>query len=140
MPEALIRYLPYLRYLITALGLAAPMLGGVVVELTDQVKDQIEAATKTLEFIDKIASTAARIPEQGTPLSSGRQIRAETGADFRALRDVLLALDPENEKNWARLSPVTRPEDLRIVYLCPRHDGAAARGPRVKSAAAGDFR
>src|SRR5271166_1716663 len=67
--------------------------------LTDQVKDQIEAATKTLEFIDKIASTAARIPEQGTPLSSGRLIRAETGADFRALRDMLLALDPENEKN-----------------------------------------
>ena len=34
---------------------------------------------------------------------------------------MLHALDPDNKKNWGRLSPVTRPEDLRIIYLCPRH-------------------
>ena len=34
---------------------------------------------------------------------------------------MLHALDPDNEKNWGRLSPVTRPEDLRTIYLCPRH-------------------
>ena len=34
---------------------------------------------------------------------------------------MLRALDPDNEKNWGRLSPVTRPEDLRTIYLCPRH-------------------
>ena len=62
MPDALIRYLPYLRHLITALGLAAPALGSVGVALSDQVKDQIEAASRTLEFIDKHASTAALIP------------------------------------------------------------------------------
>ena len=38
MPEALIRYLPYLRDLITALGLAAPALGSAGVALSDQVK------------------------------------------------------------------------------------------------------
>ncbi len=53
MPDALIRYLPYLRHLITALGLAAPALGSVGVALSDQVKDQVEAAARTLEFIDK---------------------------------------------------------------------------------------
>ena len=53
--------------------------------------------------------------------SPGRTVRAETGADFRALNDMLRALDPDNEKNWGRLSPVTRPEDLRTIYLCPRH-------------------
>jgi small GTP-binding protein len=121
MPDALIRYLPYLRYLITALGLAAPALGSVGVALSDQVKDQIEAAARTLEFIDKQASTAALVPGQDTPSPSGRTIRAETGADFRALLDMLHALDPDNEKNWGRLSPVTRPEDLRTIYLCPRH-------------------
>ena len=50
-----------------------------------------------------------------------RRVRAETGADFRALRDMLHALDPDNKKNWGRLSPITRPEDLRTIYLCPRH-------------------
>lgn len=40
---------------------------------------------------------------------------------IRALLDTLLALDPDNEKNWGRLSPVTRPEDLRTIYLCPHH-------------------
>ena len=34
---------------------------------------------------------------------------------------MLHALDPDNEKNWGGLSPVTRPEDLRTIYLCPRH-------------------
>jgi hypothetical protein len=40
MPEALIRYLPYL---ITALGAAAPMIGTVGVALSDQVKDRFDA-------------------------------------------------------------------------------------------------
>ena len=62
MPGALIRYLPYLRYLITALGLAAPALGSAGVALSDQVKDQIEAATKTLEFVEKHASTVEHLP------------------------------------------------------------------------------
>jgi hypothetical protein len=97
------------------------MLGGVGMALSDQVKDQIEAATKTLEFIDKHASTAALVAGEDTPSRSGHTIRAETGADFRALRDMLHALDPDNEKNWGRLSPVTRPEDLRTIYLCPGH-------------------
>ena len=121
MPAALIRYLPYLRHLITALGLAAPALGSAGAALSDQVQDQIQAATRTLEFIDKHARTAALIPGTGTPSPSGRTIRAQTGADFRALHDMLRALDPGNEKNWGRLSPVTRPEDLRTIYLCPRH-------------------
>ena len=121
MPEALIRYLPYLRHLITALGLAAPALGSVGVALSDQVKDQIEAAARTLEFIEKHASTTALVPGHRTVPSTGRTVRAETGADFRALNDMLRALDPDNEKNWGRLSPVTRPEDLRTIYLCPRH-------------------
>ena len=121
MPEALIRYLPYLRHLITALGLAAPVLGSAGVALSDQVKDQVEAAAKTLELIEKHASTIARVAEHEPPSPSERMIRAETGADFRALRDILQALDPDNEKNWGGLSPVTRPEDLQIIYLCPRH-------------------
>jgi hypothetical protein len=108
MPDALIRYLPYLRHLITALGLAAPALG------SDQVKDQVETAARTLEFINKHASTAALVPGRDALSPSEGTTRAETGADFRAL-------DPDNEKNWGRLSPVTRPEDLRTIYLCPRH-------------------
>jgi hypothetical protein len=121
MPDALIRYLPYLRHLILALGLVAPALGSADVALSDQVKDQIEAAARTLEFVEEHASTAALVPEDDTPSLSGRLVRAETGADFRAMRDMLVALDPDNEKNWGRLSPVIRPEDLRTIYLCPRH-------------------
>ena len=121
MPDALIRYLPYLRYLITALGLATPALGSAGVALSDQVKDQIDAAARTLQFIEKQTATVARVPGHDKPSPAERTVRAETGADFRALRDVLLALDPHNEKNWGRLSPITRPEDLRIIYLCPRH-------------------
>jgi hypothetical protein len=121
MPDALIRYLPYLRHLITALGLAAPAVGGAGFELSHQIKDQVEAATRTLEFIEKLASTAALVPGHDMQSPFGRTIRAETGADFRALHDMLRSLDPHNEKNWGRLSPFTRPEDLRTIYLCPHH-------------------
>jgi internalin A len=128
MPDALIRYLPYLRHLITALGLAAPVLGSAGVALTDQVKAQIDAAARTLTFIDqtlelidKQVSTGALTLGQDTSSPSERTVRAETGADFRALHDMLRALDPDNKKNWGYLSPVVRPEDLRTIYLCPRH-------------------
>jgi hypothetical protein len=121
VPDALIRYLPYLHYLITVLGLAAPVLGSAGIALSDQVKDQAEAAARTLEFIEKHAGTAALVSGHATGTTSKRTVRAETGADFRALHDMLRALDPDNEKNWGSLSPVTRPEDLRTIYLCPRH-------------------
>jgi hypothetical protein len=121
MPEALVRYLPYLRGLITALGVAAPALGAAGHAMTDQAKDQIEAASRTLEFIEKHISTPALVPGHGTRSPYDRRVRTETGADFRALSTTLRALDRDNEKNWGDLSPVSRPEDRRIIYLCPRH-------------------
>jgi len=121
VPEALIRYLPYLRYLITALSLAAPALGSAGVTLSDQLKDQVEAASRTLEYIEQLASAGALVPGHAIASPSERTIRVETGADFRALHDMFHALDPHNEKNWGGLSPVIRPEDLRTIYLCPHH-------------------
>jgi small GTP-binding protein len=122
VPEALIRYLPYLRGLIIALGLAAPALGSVGVALSDQAKAQMEAAARTVEFIEKQVSTTAHLPPgHGAVPPGGPTPPPQTGADFRALHDMLRALDPDNEKNWGRLSPVTRPEDLRTIYLCSRH-------------------
>lgn len=49
----------------------------------------------------------------------GHTFRAETGADFRALGHALRTLDPEMK--WGGLSPVSRPEDRRIIYLCAAH-------------------
>ena len=121
MPDALIRYLPYLRYLITALSLATPALGSAGVTLSDQLKDQVDAASRTLEYIEKLASTTELVPGHGMASRSGRTIRAESGADFRALHDMFRALDPHNEKNWGGLSPFIRPEDLRTIYLCSHH-------------------
>lgn len=121
VPQALVRYLPYLRTLITALGLAAPALTAVGVTLGERVKAEIEAAARTLEYIEKHGDFAAHIPGHDAPVASARRVRAETGADFRALRDMLAALDPGNAKNWGGLSPVSRPEDHRIIYLCPSH-------------------
>ncbi len=37
------------------------------------------------------------------------------------LRELLRSLDPKNEKNWGALSPISRPEDRRIIYLWPDH-------------------
>ena len=121
MPDALIRYVPYLHRLITTLGLGAPVLGAAGIALSDQVKARIETASRTLEFIAKHTEAAALVPTHDASSSSGRSIRAETGADFRALRAMLETLDSGNEMNWGGLSPVSRPEDRRTIYLCPHH-------------------
>ena len=83
------------------------------------MKAGIEAATKALEFIQSHADEHSGSGTSGL-LGTGTR-RAETGADFRALRDMLHALDPDNKKNWGGLSPISRPEDRRITYLCPHH-------------------
>ena len=119
IPDALIRYLPYLRGLITVLGLASPTLGAGGIALSNQAKDRLEVASRTLGFIAKHTDTAALASEHEARPSNGGGLRAETGADFRALRYMLQSLDPEEK--WGRLSPVSRPEDQRIIYLCQRH-------------------
>jgi internalin A len=48
VPAALTRYLPYLRHLITALGLVTPGLASAGIDLSARAQAGIEAATKTL--------------------------------------------------------------------------------------------
>ncbi len=117
--EALAHYLPYLRALITTLGLAAPVLGAAGHTLSDLAQDRIEAAARTLEFIEQHTQHAPAPPD-GKPSPYGQwTVQAETGADIRALRALLAVLDPE--KHWGGLSPASRPEDRRTLYLCPHH-------------------
>lgn len=119
VPEALARYLPYLRDLIMALGLAAPALGSLGIELSNQVQNQVDAATRTLTFIEKHVNIAGQVAEHGARSPDRHTIRAETGADFRALHNMLHDLDPDD--NWGGLSAVPRPEDQSIIWLCPHH-------------------
>ena len=126
MPEALVRYLPYLHGMITMLGLASPLLGAAGLTLSDQAKDRIEAASRTLEFIEKRIEAADSVIDRATtpspePSPEPSPFQTETGADFRALAGMLRALDPGNKKNWGGLSPVNRPEDQRIIFLCSTH-------------------
>lgn len=87
--------------------------------IDERAKAGIEAAVKTLETIDEYTETST---SRGPQHWQGVGIRAAThGADFRALRDMLHALDPDNDKNGGALSPISRPEDRRIIYLCPQY-------------------
>jgi internalin A len=116
-PPALLGYLPYLRYLIIALGLVNPALATAGIALSGRVTAAIDTAAKTLEFIDTI--NGAKAGRDFGPVSELRTVRAESGADFRALLALLDRLDGEHR--WGGLSPVNRPEDNRIIYLCPQH-------------------
>jgi internalin A len=122
LPQALARYLPYLRHLITALSLATPALAAGTA-LGDRVTAGFQAATRTLEYIKSHTELGPLPGDTGPDPHAGpaRTRRAESGADFRALQSMLRALDPGNEKNWGALSPASRPEDRRIIYLCPEH-------------------
>ena len=122
IPEGLTRYLPYLRQLIAILSIVAP--GVLVAGFGERAQAAVEAATATMEFIDDRLSKQETDPrirqflrDTGGPY---RGLHA-AGADFRALREVLNRLESEHHKNWGGLSPVSRPEDRRVVYLCPEH-------------------
>lgn len=78
--------------------------------IDERAKAGIEAAVKTLETIDEYTETST---SRGPQHWQGVGIRAAThGADFRALRDMLHALDPDNDKNGGALSRLAGP---RIV-------------------------
>jgi len=120
IPPALAHYLPYLRSLITILGIAAP--GVLAAGLGDRTQAALEAATATMEFIDGYTGKQDSSVELLRPnIPAGPYRRTASGADFRALRDLLEHLEAEHPKNWGNLAPASRPEDRRIIYLCPKH-------------------
>jgi hypothetical protein len=129
LPMWLRGYLPYLVDLIGALGIVVPLAGSALtaagVELSERAKASLETAGKLLEAIDSLHGS-----EEGEPgiVSDGQLLHAAglgprqhafLSADFRALTAALNRLDPDQV--WGGLSPVERPEDRRIVYLCRRH-------------------
>ena len=122
LPKWLREYLPYLSALASALGLiaplAAPALAAAGVHLADRTTAGFETVAKLAEDLKDVSrpDDAARLPGNGP---SGPLRRAETEADFRTLRIELTKLD--QRRVWGGLSAVERPEDRRIVYLCPEH-------------------
>lgn len=119
IPPALARYLPFLRYLIAGLGIVGP--GVLAAGLGDRVQARIEAATATVEFIDDFTSGKDSTSglQSNVPVSPYR--RTASGGDFRSLRDLLERLEREHRKNWGGLTPISRPEDQRIMDVCPQH-------------------
>lgn len=118
VPDALARYLPYLRHLISALDLLAP--GVVAAGLGERARGTVEAAAATVGFID---THFGRESPGGlrSAVPAGPYRRTAVGADFRELRNLLERLENEHRKNWGGLAPVSRPEDRRIIYLCREH-------------------
>jgi hypothetical protein len=119
IPDGLTRYLPYLRYLLTALEFLAP---GVMADgMGERTRGAMEAAAATVRFID--GQLGGRESSAGfqSGVPAGPYRRTAVGADFWALHDLLGRLEGEHHKNWGGLSPVSRPEDRRIMFLCREH-------------------
>lgn len=119
IPEALSRYLPYLRYLIAALNSVAP--GVLAAGAGERAQGTLEAAAATLGFIDTHLGGREGSAGLRSGIPAGPYRRTAVGADFRALRDLLHRLENEHHKNWGGLAPVSRPEDRHIIYLCRDH-------------------
>ncbi|MFD0631943.1 COR domain-containing protein [Catenulispora yoronensis] len=118
LPEALLGYLPYLRFLIQGLGILAPT--ALAAGLSERVQASIEAAAATMEIIADHSAAIARKQVKPSHIYQW----ADIGANLRALRELLERLDPDHSKNWGGLSPVSRPEDRRVMFLCPEHVAA----------------
>lgn len=94
------------------LGLAAEELGGIIAHDIGELK----VVLADLPDID------GDFEQLGTELraavASAPQRRADTEADFRGLREQLLAIDPS--ARWGGLSHIITPEGLSL-YLCHEH-------------------
>jgi len=123
MPPWLRAYLPYLSALATALGLitpfAAPTLTLAGAHLSGRTLAGFETVAKLAEDLKGENKDTDGTDLLVRAVGGGPLPRAEVGADFRVLRAALIELDPRQE--WGGLSPVERPEDQRIVYLCREH-------------------
>jgi hypothetical protein len=124
LPSWLRDYLPYLSALVITLGLVAPLAGPGLTAAGDHLSERGKAAFETVgklaeELKDAGGSRRHQTSQLLQDAGLGVYGRAETGADFRALKHALTELDPL--QHWGGLSPVERPEDRRVVYLCREH-------------------
>jgi hypothetical protein len=128
LPAWLQDYLPFLQFLVAALGIAAPLVPPVLAAGLGAVDKALQAAAASGAQADAVDLPAAA-------QSPGPARHAQVPADFRALKEGLRTLD--SREVWGGLSPVARPEDRSIVYLCRSHvieleyplRDAAAGGP-----------
>jgi len=124
LPSWLRDYLPYLSALVGAIGIVAPLaktgLTAAGVQLGERGGAGFETVAKLAEDLKDSGRSRGRQTSQFLrDAGLGAYSHAETGADFRALRHALTELDPQ--QGWGGLSPVERPEDRRVVYLCREH-------------------
>ena len=123
LPDGVRLYLPYLKVLSAALGIAVPMITPSLFAATREASEQAIGLLETTDkFLDAIPEPH-RGPEtphpRRTPPGTPRSM-ADTPADFRTLRAALQEIDPKMK--WGGLSHVTRPEDQNsVIYVCPQH-------------------
>ena len=112
---------PHLQWLISVLKHAAPLAGPVLGVAFGVLNEQLKAD------VDLMKELAGQLPKElpgsrkidgATPSDGGPEAHATNDADFRALRSMLVKLDPT--ETWGGLSRYTTPEGLTL-YLCAEH-------------------
>jgi internalin A len=114
---------PYLQRTLNLLKAATPYIGpilGVAAhELNAQLQHDVDLAR---QLLDRNPGHLAALDEPfatlGTETRQRPASQADTDADFRVLRAMLEALDPQ--RSWGGLSHVLTPEGLSL-YVCSEH-------------------
>ncbi|MEU6729392.1 COR domain-containing protein [Nonomuraea wenchangensis] len=124
LPRWLRRYAPFLRGLLTAVRMAAPLAGPVLagvagVTLSEEEKSRLELTCKLLDTLT--IPDGEDMPELDAAGggSGGQQPGRRPGLDAAELRQALIELDPDKE--WGGLRERQVQESGQIVYLCHRH-------------------
>jgi hypothetical protein len=117
----------HLTRILALLAAAAPLTGSILgvaaVQLQGQLTDDVTQMKELLASLplhvpvpadqtDELISNPGNLQEP--------RIRADTGADYRAIARFLRGLD--DAERWGGLSRVNTPEG-RILYVCPHHLG-----------------
>ncbi|MBV1855064.1 leucine-rich repeat domain-containing protein [Catellatospora tritici] len=113
-----------LRFLRATLPYVGPILGMTAEELQEQLADELDLFKLVLDNVpaSRLDDTfPAPYRPDGAPARY-----AETDADYRVLRAMMLKLDPD--QGWGGLSHLLTPEGLSL-YLCSEHLSTYRRLP-----------
>nr|WP_254550721.1 hypothetical protein [Catellatospora tritici] len=113
-----------LRFLRATVPYAGPILGIAAHDLQQRLADELDLFKQVL---DDAPTDRLEDPNQVTDNSGNAPTGyAETDADYRVLRAMMLRLDPE--QRWGGLSHLLTPEGLSL-YVCSEHLSAYRQLP-----------
>ncbi|WP_449341747.1 hypothetical protein [Streptacidiphilus jeojiensis] len=115
-PETAATVLPYAQKILSVLKYVVPVAGASIGIASEDLAKHLKGAVETMEAL--VAGLPEELADRGTLDGIRSMIRTASGAEFRAMHQLLSTLDPK--QIWGGLTKVPTPEG-HVYWLCTIH-------------------